>query len=475
MKKIICLLFLMLFTVNCTAQNYSDIEGTTNPTFRIGNTYYIEFMPNFYLDNGDSIRVNLNGIFRTLIFKSFIKDTLQQFVKAPTSNTADYIPLWDGANSKKLKNGLQFTSLATASTIVSRNGFGDSYFRNVYTSGEGNFATAKVLNLNNNQLLYYDDMIKGVSPSVGYVYWNGSEYTFQSASYSFTGTGIIKSTAGTITYLTDNSANWNTAYAWGNHSGLYLPIASTPWTSMGYLQSLSGAVLTTGNQSVGGNKTYTGHADYTNGTFRLPSQAQTFPGSGDIYFDANLIKYYEGSNIRSVASQNWVEGKGYIIKPTDAYGLLVNDDFGNISWGGGAYLQTWWENNYEDDYVSKAGNETISGNKNYTGSIANTGTLEKTFVSEASDSTFSIANYNTFIVFNNDIADQTFHSVTFSNMIDGQQLFVSNDKDSLADIYFNNVINKDDTDGTPILILSKGESTILRYRNSESRWYAIGY
>ena len=35
------------------------------------------------------------------------------------------------------------------------------------------------------------------------------------------GTGLVKSTGGTISYVTDNSTNWNTAYGWGNHAGLY--------------------------------------------------------------------------------------------------------------------------------------------------------------------------------------------------------------------------------------------------------------
>ena len=33
----------------------------------------------------------------------------------------------------------------------------------------------------------------------------------------------------------DHHTNWDTAYGWGDHAGLYLPIASTPWTAMGYL------------------------------------------------------------------------------------------------------------------------------------------------------------------------------------------------------------------------------------------------
>lgn len=35
---------------------------------------------------------------------------------------------------------------------------------------------------------------------------------------AFPGTGLIKSTAGVISYVTDNSANWNTAFSWGNHA-----------------------------------------------------------------------------------------------------------------------------------------------------------------------------------------------------------------------------------------------------------------
>ena len=50
---------------------------------------------------------------------------------------------------------------------------------------------------------------------------------------SLSGTGIVKSTGGTISYLTDNSSNWNTAFGWGNHTGLYAPITG----GTGYIQN----------------------------------------------------------------------------------------------------------------------------------------------------------------------------------------------------------------------------------------------
>lgn len=47
--------------------------------------------------------------------------------------------------------------------------------------------------------------------------------TFNGKQAALSGTGIVKSTGGTISYITDNSSNWNTAFSWGNHAGLYFP------------------------------------------------------------------------------------------------------------------------------------------------------------------------------------------------------------------------------------------------------------
>ena len=48
-----------------------------------------------------------------------------------------------------------------------------------------------------------------------------------------------------------NKSNWDTAYGWGNHA------------SAGYISSLSGAVLTSGNQSISGIKSFTGGVSIT--------------------------------------------------------------------------------------------------------------------------------------------------------------------------------------------------------------------
>lgn len=41
---------------------------------------------------------------------------------------------------------------------------------------------------------------------------------------SSVGSGIVVSTTGTLSTITNNSTNWDTAYGWGDHSGVYIPI-----------------------------------------------------------------------------------------------------------------------------------------------------------------------------------------------------------------------------------------------------------
>jgi hypothetical protein len=47
---------------------------------------------------------------------------------------------------------------------------------------------------------------------------SGLQAALDAKQDDLSGTGIVKSTAGTITYITDNSSNWNTAFGWGNHA-----------------------------------------------------------------------------------------------------------------------------------------------------------------------------------------------------------------------------------------------------------------
>lgn len=95
-----------------------------------------------------------------------------------------------------------------------------------------------------------------------------------------TGTGIVKSTAGTISYLTDNSTNWNSAYSFTSafpsqtgNSGKYLTTNGT---------SLSWATVAGGTDFYTTDGTLTSNRTVTLSTFSL-----TFAGTTSSRFFAN--------------------------------------------------------------------------------------------------------------------------------------------------------------------------------------------
>jgi hypothetical protein len=60
---------------------------------------------------------------------------------------------------------------------------------------------------------------------------SGLQTALDSKQATLSGTGLVLSTAGTITYVTNNSANWNTAFGWGNHASAGYLLASTASTT----------------------------------------------------------------------------------------------------------------------------------------------------------------------------------------------------------------------------------------------------
>lgn len=88
-------------------------------------------------------------------------------------------------------------------------------------------------------------------------------YAEESGSVTETDPVFGSSAAKGITWT--NFGNWNTAYGWGNHSGLYrsstyVPdwseITTKPTTVTGY--GIADAVTTSGNQTISGNKSFSG-------------------------------------------------------------------------------------------------------------------------------------------------------------------------------------------------------------------------
>jgi hypothetical protein len=66
-------------------------------------------------------------------------------VAGPASNTDGYIPQWNGADSKTLKNGLAVASAATANAIAQRNASGEVIAANTVATGKTAMATDTVI------------------------------------------------------------------------------------------------------------------------------------------------------------------------------------------------------------------------------------------------------------------------------------------------------------------------------------------
>lgn len=76
-----------------------------------------------------------------------------------------------------------------------------------------------------------------------YLMADGSVST-NSGSMVYPSAGIAVSTGSAWgTSITNNSANWNTAYGWGNHATVGY-VTGTPWTSMGYLTGITSGQVT---------------------------------------------------------------------------------------------------------------------------------------------------------------------------------------------------------------------------------------
>ena len=135
----------------------------------------------------------------------------------------------------------------------------------MYAKTAGNAFSGNYYDLTNKPVLFngnYNDLTN--KPTL----FNGAWANITDKPTSLTGYGITDgmSTSHVANGITSNLiANWNTAFSWGNHTGLYKPISYVPsWSEItnkpttlaGY--GITDAVNATGNQTIAGNKTFTG-------------------------------------------------------------------------------------------------------------------------------------------------------------------------------------------------------------------------
>lgn len=156
-------------------------------------------------------------------------DDLQATAESINSNNVDYTPAnlidWDTVTPNLINTGLD--------QLASR-------LRYVETHGGGGGGGIALTDLSATSPLLYDNLTGVFSIQVANTSQNGylsstDWNTFNNKQSALSGTGLVKSTAGTISYITDNSSNWDTAFSqrlqWdGGSTNL---VAATGRTSLG--------------------------------------------------------------------------------------------------------------------------------------------------------------------------------------------------------------------------------------------------
>lgn len=127
--------------------------------------------------------------------------------------------------------------------------------------------------------------------------------TFNGKQNALSGTGIVKSTAGTITYLTDNSSNWDTAFGWGNHASAGYLLASTAATT--YTPQSRTLTINSTTYDLSANRSWTIATGATN-LDGLSDVVLTTPVTGDLlqYNISNQWVNVPLSSLTSVGAGN---------------------------------------------------------------------------------------------------------------------------------------------------------------------------
>jgi uncharacterized protein (TIGR02145 family) len=199
----------------------------------------------------------------------------------------------------------------------------------MYSKTAGNGFSGNYFDLTNKPILFsgsYNDLTN--KPTL----FNGSWTNITGKPTSLAGYGI---TDGMNTYHVANGinstmiGNWNTAFSWGNHAGLYRPISYVPaWSEItGKPTTLSGygitdAVNTTGNQTIAGNKTFTG-------SISVSSQYITNVANPVNDQDAATKSYVDVLGAKITMLENTLKAGGIV---TDVDGNSYNTVVGTQTW-----------------------------------------------------------------------------------------------------------------------------------------------
>jgi hypothetical protein len=155
---------------------------------------------------------------------------------------------WNGTAIGTTRGGTGLTALGTANQILRVNAGATAleYFTPTYISGNQTITLSGIVTGSGTTAI--TTAIADAALSIAKT--SGLQTALNSKQATLSGTGLVLSTAGVITYVTNNSANWNTAFGWGNHASAGYLLASTASTTYqpldADLTSIAGLTGTTG-------------------------------------------------------------------------------------------------------------------------------------------------------------------------------------------------------------------------------------
>ena len=303
-----------------------------------------------------------------------------------------------------------------------------------------------------------------ISKSTGYAKWTGAAWSFDNST--FLTAEVDGSTTNEIQTL-GTSGNTITLTSGGSVTAPYATTAG----------SVTNGVYTTGNQSIAGDKTFSGTTTFNTGnsTTDLVIGQDSQIGKMDFpRYDAGTIT----AHTYLQPYQSHGSGDNTLTLPTSTGTLALTSDIPaniltattgsngflkNVVGVGYSFAAIQWsdiENLFTNGYAAISAANSFSAANTTTSSIMFDGELENT---PTGDANVNISGKNTVIFYMNDMN----YTQTLTNATDGQILLIMNDKDSIDNVTVTPVI-----DGTSTSIaLAKGKSALIRYRSSESTWY----
>ena len=164
------------------------------------------------------VKANTNGVFTAGILTTSDISNLSSWTGSTSITTLSTIATgtWNGTVIGYTYGGTGLTALGTAGQLLKVNAGATAleYFTPTYISANQTITLSGIITGSGTTAI--TTSIADATLSIAKT--SGLQSALDGKQATISGTGIVKSTGGTISYLTDNSSNWNTSFGWGNHA-----------------------------------------------------------------------------------------------------------------------------------------------------------------------------------------------------------------------------------------------------------------